>query len=1190
MKSRGMKSNRVLYDVTKLIIIALLASPSLLVAQAQRAIILGRALDPNGGAIPGVEVKVIQKSTNVARTTLTNERGNYEVPGLFPGTYRIEAVRQGFKTSITDDVPVESAQRVEVNISLQLGTMAQSIEVKSEQQILNVANADTNTVFNQKKIADLPIGAGNTTFLFQLSPGADDASGSERGGLGMDIQPMQRAGTSLSRMNGSPTGTNEYTIDGSPNMQRGNSRPGGSVAFNLSPEVVEEVRVQTNTFDASVGHSGGATVDLTMKSGTNDYHGSAYGFLRLPSWCANSWDANLVGQPRPDFTFRRWGFSGGGPVWFGPLYKGKNKTFFYYGFEKWSQLSPNPPTDATVPTPKELTGDFSDLLKLGPQYQLYDPDTAKLAPDGRITRLPFPNNIIPTDRIDPTALALAGLWPTPNQPGTADGLRNFSYLVSALPRTTWASTVRIDHNLSNSHKLFGRLLLGVTGIPSSSLFGNPATPYNSIEGRNVDVAVGDVWTISPTFVGEFRVSEMRFQWNSVPLGAGIPYEKLGLGSVVKLFNTSIAGIPSVSISGYPRDASDPSVTGFSNGAGSRQVSEIRSGMANFTKVHGNHSIKFGGDIRYYIDNRGSSDQLSTSFTGEFSSGPFDNSPAPPIGAGLADFLLGKYSQATIFQPSKGSSLSTYQGIYINDDWKVTRRLTVNLGLRYERQGPSTERFNRTLSGFALNVDNPIAAAAKLAYAQNPIPEIPPDQFQVKGGLLFAGVNGNPRTNYNADNKNFAPRIGLAYKLNNHLVVRAGYGMFYLPYGQRFISKDGVVPGFDTSTFSFSSLDNGLTFTNTLRDMFSSGLTNPIGPSQGLNTYLGQKLTVPGAFRNLQTAYNQRWQGGIEMVFAKNYKLEVRYVGNRTVKMPISSNLNALPNRYLSTSPERDQPTIDNLTALVPNPFLGIPGVGGSLGTSKFVQKAALLVPYPEFGSITVQKNQGWSTYNGLQIEFERRFAQGLTLQTSYTHASTTDGLAYLNPGDAVPSEETSAVDRPHVWRLLGVWELPFGKGQRFGGNAGGVTTHIISGWQIQGSTFGQSGNPIPQTEIVWPDVLYRGNFKDIATTNQTAEHMFNVAGFETDPAKQLQFNVRTFPFLLGNVRLPAQFGTDFSLIKNTNIGERFKIQFRAEGYNAFNGHFYPGYTLVVDPTSSAFGSTTDSSASRKVQLGLRFIF
>ncbi|MFN0168957.1 MAG: carboxypeptidase regulatory-like domain-containing protein [Bryobacteraceae bacterium] len=1143
-------------------------------AQGHRAIILGRVTDSSGAAMPGVAVKVVRTDTNVARETETNTDGIYEVPGLLPGAYRVEASRPGFKTAIVDSIPVTGGKHIEINLVVQVGEVKESVTVNSETQILDTVSADVNTVVDQRKITELPIGQGNAHIFLLLAPGADMA----RQGAGMDMQPLQRSLQGTTRFNGSPAGTNEYTLDGTPNTQRGNGPAGGGASVLPSTEVVQEVRVQTATFDASIGHTGGATVDMVLKSGGNQYRGAAYGFIRDPGWNANSWQANRGGTPRPDFTFRRWGFHGGGPATIPGLYKGKDRTFFYYGWESWSSFSPNPPSVMSVPRPAHLNGDFSDLLALGARYQLYDPSTARAAPNGRIQRDPLPGNRIPSNRLDPAAQAFNRLWLAPNTAGTADGQNNFTYNGSNLPRDMWTSLVRIDHNLGVSHKLFGRMVISKTGIPFNSQFGRTDISNLTFTGRNRDFAVTDVWTISPAFIADFRAALTRFHWDTDPIGLGIDYGSLGMDSLSRLINTTRIGIPRVNVTGYLSGGAT-----FGQSPGSRQMSEIRTGAVHFTRVIGSHSVRFGADIRWYFDNRGREDQLTLAFAPRYTIGPFDNSEAPPHAAAFADFLFGRFSQATLNQPVKPANLATYQSFYLQDEWKITPRLTLSMGLRYEREGPATERFNQALAEFDGGVDSPIAEQARANYARDPIPELAVAQFQVKGGIRFAGVNSAPRTIYEASNRNFAPRIGVAYQVNRETVIRTGYGIFFIPNGQRFIANEGGVPGFDVNTFSFATNDGGLTFNRALANLFPGGLDKGTGTALGLATNLGQGISVPAPRRN-PNAMNQRWQFSVQRRLGSAHRLEARYVGNRTVRMPVPRNHGALDNRWLSNSPERDQQVIDNLSALVSNPFFGVSGVSGGIGNSRVIAKSELLRPFPQFASVTVPTSQGGSSYHALQVEFERRLAGGLTLQTNYTYAKTIDALSYLNPADPLPERVVADADRTHLWRMLVLYELPFGKGRRWGGGGGALADRLIGGWQIQAIPILQVGQP-----LVWPNVLFRGNIKDIEVDRQTPARMFNPdAGFERVPARQLAANRRVFPTRLSGVRLPTETNLDFSLLKNTTITERFTLQFRAEAYNALNQRF--NLNAILEPVNPGFGSSTTANVPRAVQLGFRLIF
>ena len=1142
---------------------------SVILAQAHRAVIVGTLSDVTQRVVSGAEIRVVQMDTNVERITTTNAQGRYEVPGLLAGTYRVKASHEGFKAAVVEDVLVTSGERVEINLSIEVGAVTESVEVTAERQLLDAVTGDVNVVMRQKEIDELPIGQGHAMFLLLLAPGA----GVARSGAGMDFQPLQRSTQGIIRFNGSPSGTTEFTLEGTPNTQDLNGPAGGGASVLPSNEMVSEVRIQTATFDASVGHSGGTTVDMQLKSGSNDWHGTGFGFVRDPSWQANSWSANRTGNPRPDIFYRRWGGNIGGPIL-------KDKTFFFYGFERWKSFSPNPPFVTSVPRPAHLAGDFSDLLALGADYQLYDPLSARAAANNRIQREPFPNNVIPQSRIDSLAKGFEPHWPEPNAPGTPDGTNNFVYDLSPDPRSMWTSVLRLDHNLSRSHHLFGRWVHSHTGIPFDSSFGRAELGLRGLTGDNRDFAVTDVWTISPTFVADFRAAVTRFLWDVTPIGLGLDYGPLGLSEISTLTNTELIGWPQIQMPGYGR-----SNLPFGRGAGSQQVQEIRTGAAHFTKISGSHSIKFGADVRWYIHNQAAQDKLRLRYFPRYTAGPFDNSEPPPHGGPLADFLLGRFADARLNQPAKPANLATYQAFYIHDDWKVNDQLSLNIGLRYEREGPATERFNQTVASFAFDSDNPIEEEVRSNYAQNPIPELPVSEFEVNGGILFAGIDGKPRTIYDANNMNFNPRFGLAYRLNRDTVIRAGYGIHFIPYGQRFKANEGGVPGFDTNTFSFSTPDGGLTFDRTPSNLFPAGLESPPGTEQGLKTNLGQRIS---AFpRNLPNAYNQRWTFSIQRRLGEAHKLELRYVGNRTVRMPIAQNLAALTNRFLSASPERDQPVIDNLTSLVPNPFFGVDGVSGALGSTNVIAKSRLLQPFPQFDTVTIPTSQGWTSYDALQIEFMRRTANGLTFQANYTWAKTMDGLSFLSPADPVPERVVSsgrAGDRTHIFRAMAMYELPFGKGRPFGANTGGVVSGLISGWQVQLIPIVQTGSA-----FVLGNVLFRGNdYSDIKVDNQTAERMFNTEVFERDPSKQLAFNRRAFPSGLSEVRSPTGFNWDISVIKDTTISERFVFQYRFEWYNAFNQHFVDGPS--TNAVSSAFGTTTRGSVPRAIQMGLRVLF
>ena len=1175
-------------------VLCLMGAGSALLAQAHRAIISGSVVDPSGAIVPGAEVRVIHQSTNIAHETITNDSGYYEAPGLLPGQYRIEAALTGFKTAVVEDIPVASAERVRVDLSLDVGEVSDTVTVTSDPTLLQSANAEVGVAFGQKPLAVLPMGQGNPTYLFLLSPSADSAGG--YGSQSTNQEPYQRAGAGLVRFNGMPTGTAEFTMDGTPNTQRTNAVDGGAVSFNATTELVKEVRIQTTTFDASVGHTGSTTIDVIMKTGTNQFHGEAFYFGRNDKFNANSWVRNRAGQERTSFPYKRYGFTGGGPII-------KDKTFIFLGWTHWGQTRFGD-SQATVPSAANKAGDFSDLLALGPEYQLYNPFTGVVNEDGRVERQPFENNIIPSNLISPMAAPLLPFFLAANNPSGAepDGFRNYLYDsgYTPLPRTDRHTVLRLDHDLNDSHTLFGRYLH--SDGPSSGWTmwdnhpGGPGCGCVDVHGTRHQIwnfSVGDVWTITPTFVADFRVANNRHTSKSRNNAGGLTWDDLPT-NMNQFIDSEFAGFPYVEITGYPKLSAISGHNGFTNFDPGGSVDEIRSASAHFTKVSGDHSFRFGGEWRGYIYNIIRSDQARMSFTGQFSSGPFDNSPSPPRGHGLSDLLLGLHSNTNQRTRADYANYSTYTAIYLQDDWKITPRFTLNLGLRWSREGPSTERHDQAVTQWDTSVESPISAEVQANYALNPIPEIPVDQFRLMGGVLYAGVGGEPRTIYDADNNNFSPRIGMAYRWNDKTVVKGGYSYTYVPLNQRYFAGWINVPGFDSATNAFSSTDGGLTFPGSLNNLFPDGISEPTGSSAGLKTDLGQRIWMPHGFdRSSRNPWAHQFQFGIQRRLSPNATVEVRYVGNRARGFGVSaSQLNKLRGQYLTRSIERDQAHIDYITERIPNPFQGVEGVGGSLGVASVIQRHQLLTPWPHISDLRswADASNSLTDYNALQVEFRAQELWGWEIQSSYTWSKTMEALSYLNGFgiDPEPQYTIGINDRPAVFRFAGTYRFPFGKGQRFGASSG-AASYLISGWSTTFIGYAQSGIPTK-----WGNIIFRGDIKDIPVQNKEWTRMFNQdAGFERGSANQPSFNLRTFPLRLSGVRDEGPRDVGFTLIKDTYIGERFNAQFRFEAYNLFNAHYFWGNhrnAVNTNPRSSGFGTQGFSSGPRIVQFGVKFVF
>lgn len=1132
-------------------------------AQASHGTISGRIMDPSGSVIPGAEVTAVQKLSNFTSTTISTSNGYFELLRLGPGRYRLSVEAPGFKTSVVEDVELRIQENVRLDVTMEIGEVADSVVVESTAPLLDTASASLGTVIDMARIENLPLGHGNPTFLMYLAPGVVMSS------LGRSTQRMQRAATANVRIAGSPAGTTEYLLDGAPNTQQANGQ--GGVSVNPMSDVVGEMKVQMGNFDASVGHGGGTKVNLSLKSGTNDYHGTAYKYYRSPRLTANDFFSNKAGLPLADFKYERFGFSAGGPVRIPGLYNGKDRTFFMWGFDYWSQIFPNVIV-GSVPTAKEIAGDFSELLALGSQYQIYDPSTIQPTGTGRFSAQPFPGNVIPAARLSPIARKLAELWPAPNQPGTKDGLSNYAYRSDGgNARTDYATTVRIDHQLTSSHRLSGSAIISENTTPSQTVLGKEDIVAAAVTGIPRHYSLEDTWVINPLWVANIRLSNMRFSWLNVPKGAGMDQAELGFDSKVLNLITNTKRLPQITLSDF--DFIGTSGDGYN-------ITDTWSVGSDLSRIRGAHSFKFGADLRRYFVYEGKNPVLSLTFSPSYTRGPLDNSPTAPVGQGLAAMLLGIPSSGNITLEAQTAERVLYQGFYFHDDWKVTPKLTLSLGLRYEREAPLAERYGQSVRGFDFASPSPIAAQAEAKYASAPIPQVPVDQFKVTGGVLFAGVGGQPKNLYDADNNNFQPRIGFAYRPAQNTVIRGGYGVFMLPLGQRF---KGIVPvplGFSQATNVIPTLDNGQTFIASLADPLPNGLTAPTGSKNGLLTNIGQSITFfPSRLLN---PYNQLWQVSIQQEWAKTL-FEIGYVGNRTTKMINTRNINSVPNAYLSTSPERDQATIDLLTKKVTNPFAGL--LPGTSLNSTTIGLTQLLLPYPHFSSISTWNNQGYSYYHALRVQVERRMRQGFTVMGSFNWSKLMEATSYLNPTDPVPYKQISAQDAPTTFTTSAIYELPFGPNKLLGGGTHGVLGHILEGWQIQGLVEMQAGFPLS-----WGNIIFRGDVNDIPISNATYEKGFNTeAGFERASAKQLANNVRTFPERLAGVRAQDNVFLDLSLSKRTRVRESVSVMFYLEAFNAFNHAVFRAPN--TSPTSSAFGASTQmQNIPREVQLGLKLIF
>ncbi|MBI4874735.1 MAG: TonB-dependent receptor [Acidobacteria bacterium] len=1146
----------------RLVLLSIL-SCALTLAQDARGRISGRVLDPSGSAVPAVTVTATNTATAVRVSATSNDAGMYDVPYLQPGVYTLSATAAGFKSYERKNLQVRVGDQLAIDIPFEVGQVSESITVSGQASLLETSTASVGRVVDSRRILDLPLPGGNALSLSRLAPGVVNLSAPNHPSLG----PATEVLSQLS-VNGVRSGNIEFTVDGTPAMW------GTNAAYAPPTEMVAEFKVQTATYDASAGRAPGGNVNVVLRTGTNQFHSTLQWFhnnqhlqsldlfqrQNLYNPATGPVTAEKKKQVNPLNILNRFGATFSGPVW-------RNRTFWIYSFEGLTRPGvERGNTFFTVPAAAQRRGDFSELLKAGAIYQVYDPATTVPAAAGRFSRQPFAGNVIPQSRFDKTATGLLSYWPDSNIQGTSDGRNNFTRLQVSYNEYR-SHTAKADHNFNEKHRVFGRYNQWFQLFSSGQTFPNTANGNDRYRYNNGAV-FDDVYVISPSLLNNLRAGFTHFEQRSNPLSMGFNLTASGFApSLASAIDPQGLSFPALQIAGYQN---------LGTSSPSRAISNYFTLSDDVTWTRGRHTVKAGAEWRVYREhNYNFANATPTiTFTNLYTGGPLDNSPGAPIGQGLASYLLGIPSGGQINVNDSAAEQSRTTAFYIQDDWRVSSALTVNLGLRYDYDSPITERYNRSVRGFDFAAQNPEAARAIANYARNPLPELPVSQFKVNGGLTFAGVNGSPRALWNGDKNNFAPRIGLAWTPVKDTVVRAGYGVFTVPLGADRSSVNQS--GYTLRTSLVASTNNGQSYIASLANPFPSGWPNPPGSSLGLATDVGRAVSY---FREQGTnGYMQRYSIGLQQQLPNAIVLDVSYVGNRGTKLGASRQYNGIPNALLSRSLVRDQQTINYLSAQVPNPFYPLPG-SNIAGTN--VARSQLLRPYPAFTGISTSEPQGFSWYHSLQTSVERRFRQGFTFQFNHTWSKMMEATDFQNDGDPVPSGAISDLDRTHRVALSGIYELPFGRG-----NPRALVRHLASGWQLQAVWQRNGGAPLG-----FGNAILVRDIRDVPLSGQaqTLDAWFNTAAFNRNAAEQLQSNLVTLSNRFPGVRAPGVEVWDISGVKNISFKEKWRLQFRAEFLNAMNHSNLTSPNTT--PTNSLFGRISATTGyPRYIHFGLKLIY
>ncbi len=1140
--------------------------------QAFYGTVLGTVSDPGGSSIPAATATITNLGTAERRVIETDDAGNYQFTNLVPGQYRLEVEKSGFSRFLRDPIAVEVQSSVRIDVSMQVGDVSQTIEVTGQTPLLQTENASLGQVVEARKVLEMPLNGRNVFGLVALVPG---------------VVPGGQSGTT-------PTGTNPFAwgnfqIGGGQSNQSAtyiDGAPANAVYSNLTAlvptqDAIQEFRVQTNNLGPEFGHLAGGAISLYTKSGSNEFHGSVYSFLRNRALNANTFFNNRAGVERPAFTQNQYGANVGGPIV-------RDKTFFFGSWEGF-RLRQGQSFVYTVPTDEMRMGNFSNVRNTsGALIPIYDPLTTcgrfgnapcARGPNGNeiLTRQQFPGNIIPDNRIDPASRILSNNWGRANTVGQPfTNVNNFTANASVGGDNDQYNG-RVDHTFSEKNRLFGRYTYWTNlNLPIDPYRTKTCVDRCTETFATHQAVIADTHSFSPTLIADFRVSYTRFGYDRTSLTAGYDLTQLGWPASMN-DQVVFRVVPLTVVTGYDGVFS-------TSGTGSTIFArnDVYSLAPTMTKILGRHTIKFGAEIRRSTHNYYQQNNPSGTFSFNNLMTSVNPLAAAGTGNGFASFMLGYGTGGGVNQNALVAAQILYGGYHIGDQWQVSQRLTLNYGLRFETMGPWSERYDR-LSVLQPDVVNELVG---------------PGGQQLIGRIGLVNTAANPSRNLQQKGYLWSPRVGIAFRLNEKTVIRSGYGMFWLPNDVRW----GTAPNNDAVN-SFNNPFNGttdgsITPLDTLQNPFPNGLQQTPGRAPDYQQrFLGQGIAA--SIYDAPYSYAQQWNFDIQRELWGGMALSVAYAGSKGTHLPgPDQQLDQLPNEFMALG--------SRLQEQVPNPFFGQVSLGPlSLPTVAYGQ---LLTPYPQYNGYSMRNptNRN-STYHSGQVNLQKRFGRGGSIVLAYTLSkliSDTDTITgWLEPGGGagnvqdsynIRAERSLALyDTPQRAVISYIVDLPFGRGQKFGSGVTGFADKVISGWGINGITTFQSGNPLPISVAANTNGFGMGQRPNRTgeavgrdgSAQQRLSQWFNTSAFALPGSFSFGNAARTMP----DMRSHGIANYDFTIFKNTSITERMRVQFRTEIFNLFNrARFsYPNTALGNAQFGVISGQYNDP---RLVQFALRLLF
>jgi Carboxypeptidase regulatory-like domain len=1191
------------------------------IAQETRGTISGTVRDDQG-VIPGATVRVTNAGTGVTQQLTTNDSGYFEARLLIAGNYEVVVEMEGFKTLRRSGITLGSAQQLALQLPLEIGTIAEEITVTGEAPLLEVNTLRQGLVLDEKKVNELPVQSNMPVLFARFAPGMMARGVIPFAGQGFVGGPTTNA-TPLGGIGGV-----DWSIDGATN-----NGVGRQMSTSPNTDMIQEMRVESTNFTASIGHGTGVGITMMTRAGTNTPRGTVnYQYWTNKFNPPNRFqDVVFDADPRArdayeDGLSSNLSLTFGGPVQIPKVINGTNKLFTFvnysYGHDDFNGKSANP--NRTLPRSdpghNHLAGDFSDLLLLPnpAQYQIYDPLTTRPDPQrpGHVIRDPFPNNRIPADRIvNPLYKLYTGFLPSPNTNPTASNqqpINNFYDTAQPDPLRSHVFGVRLDYNHSDRNRFFGRV--------SGSHFTEGAGDwtYESAPGLHALSRVRKTWAgtgnwtrVQGDTVIDGQIGVNRFLETDQRLGLKeYTPGSIGLPAYMDEFCKARGDFGGVTACQLPRIGFGGTTSAFyqvlGDNSGTFDQGTHYQGQLNVSQVRGSHTLRGGGDYRRHERFRNFPGNASGNFTFDntYTRLADDTTGAANLGLNWAAFMLGIPTRVEAEMTASSLASNHWFGTFFQDTWRVSENVTLNFGLRYEYETGLTEKNDQMLTGFDPNAQVAIAQLAEAAYARNPIPQLAPSAFDVQGGTVYAAESG---LSWGAQSM-WMPRVSGSWSINERTVLKAGYGMFYdvlnatnfSPNQTGFSSTTANVPSVDFGqTWILGDPKNGITPMANPFPVRSSGtrFDEAVGSSLGANSALGTRFQAQNPAREHPRV--QRWRAGVQRELSRNMAVEIAYNGSRGDHLDRTIRQDYLPEQWWNGSNVRDVTQQNLLNANVTNPFFignfeplrtSDPALynqmaGNSFFTSPTIQRHRLLRPFPHMSSgdgldyLTLPL--GENRAHSLEVSFTRRFAHGFTGSLFYTATKLTENRT-LEEYDREPTIWQSTQEaRPHRLTADFIAELPFGAAKPYL-NQGGVLAAILGGWQVGGTYEWQpgqllewSGNAIGSVN----NIFFYGNLEDIKIDNPTIDRWFNVdAGFERDPAKiPANFQKRTFPFRIDGVRAPSLNHLNLNVGRTIRLAGSKTLQLRVDALNVMNNETYADPNL--NPTSTQFGRITANNGT-----------